>query len=249
MNELVSVIITTYNRLDLLKKALNSVQQQSYQYIEIIVVDSSDNQETQDYISKYQDIIYAYSGINHPNVLRNLGIQCSNGMWIAFLDDDDTWDKDKINKQVQCFKKYDIGLCYTGKNIMNDNKDKMKYSYKQGRFKSHKKSIMWDNFIGITSSIMIKQNIINQIGDFDESLPALQDYDFEIRVCQKFKIKGINQPLVNYTYNHHKQQVSRNQKKFLEACDIIKNKYPNNYLLKFGLWKLKIKRRFKKLYE
>jgi len=249
MNELVSIIITTYNRLDLLQKALKSVQEQSYQNIEIIVVDSSDNEETQNYISQYNNIIYAQSGINHPNVLRNLGIQCSNGTWIAFLDDDDTWSKDKINQQVQCFKNNNIGLCYTGKNIINEKNEQIKYSYKKGRFKSQTNSIMWDNFIGITSSIMVDKNVIEKIGDFDESLSALQDYEFVIRVCQKFDVRGINKPLVNYKYNYNNQQVSQNHTKFLEACKILINKYPDSCLLKFGLWKLKIKRRIKKIYE
>jgi glycosyltransferase involved in cell wall biosynthesis len=248
MNKLVSVIITTYNRLDLLKKTLNSVKKQSYENIEILIIDSSDNQNTQKYISQYNDIIYAHSTINHPNILRNLGIQCSNGELIAFLDDDDTWHEDKINRQVECFNKNNIALCYTGKNIVieTENSNKIKYSFKKGRFNSDKKSIFWDNFIGITSSIMIKKDIINQIGDFDESLPALQDYDFVIRVCQKFNVKGINLPLVNYSYNHNKTQVSKDYIKFLQACNIIKNKYHDSNLLKFGLWKLKIKRWIKK---
>ena len=246
MNKLVSIIITTYNRLELLQKALKSARKQSYQNIEIIIVDSSDNTYTQNYISQYKNIMYAHSGINHPNVLRNLGIQCSNGEWIAFLDDDDTWNEDKINQQVQCFQNNNIGLCFTGKNIMNNKNQKIKYSYKNGRFKSIKKSIMWDNFVGITSSIMIHKSVIKKVGDFDESLLALQDYDFIIRVCQKFDVKGVNKALVNYKYNHDNKQISQSYLNFLDACKILIKKYPNSYLLKFGLWKLKIKRRVKK---
>jgi len=249
MNELVSVIITTYNRLGWLKKAINSVQDQSYPHIEIIVVDSSEAGNTKDYILKNKNIIYAHSDINHPNVLRNIGIQHSNGTWIAFLDDDDTWNKEKIIKQVECFKKNKIELCYTGKNIINENQENIKYSYKTGMWKVAKQSIMWDNFIGATSSIMIKKNIISKIGDFDESFPALQDYEFSIRVCQKYNVKGINEPLVNYSYQHHKKQISVNNENFNKACVLLKNKYPKNYLLKFGLWKLKIKRKVKKIYE
>ena len=91
MKNLVTVIITTYNRLDFLKDALSSVLNQSYKNIEIIIVDSSNNAETQDFITENKHLIYIHSDINHPNVLRNLGIQCANGNYIAFLDDDDTW--------------------------------------------------------------------------------------------------------------------------------------------------------------
>ena len=249
MNELVSVIITTYNRLEWLKEALKSVQKQSYPHIEIIVVDSSETENTKEYILKNNHIIYAQSNINHPNVLRNLGIQYSTGKWIAFLDDDDTWDIEKITKQVECFKKNKIGLCYTGKKIINQNKQNIRYSYKKGLFNASSKSIMWDNFIGATSSIMIKKNIIPKIGNFNESFPALQDYEFSIRVCQNYSVKGINEPLVNYRYQHNKQQVSMNSANFKKACIMLKRQYPKNYLLKFGLWKLKIKRRVKDLYE
>ena len=249
MNKLVSAIITTYNRIEYLKAALSSVQKQNYPNIEIVIVDGSDNEETKNYISKYPDIIYVHSKVNHPNILRNLGIQCSNGKFIAFLDDDDSWEVSKIKKQVECFENEDIGLCYTGKNIIDSNHKKIKYSYKKGKFSSLVRSIMWDNFIGVTSSIMIKKNIIDSIGNFDESLPALQDYDFCIRACKNFKIRGINEALVSYKYSHAKNQVSKNFKNFNIACKILKTKYPNNYMLKFGLYKLKIKRRIKTIYE
>ena len=123
MNDLVSVIITTHNRLEFLKNALSSVLNQSYNNIEVIIVDSSSNAHTQNFIEENENLIYIHSQINHPNVLRNLGVQCSNGNFIAFLDDDDTWEKAKIEKQVLCFNDNDIGLCYTGKNIINQEKD------------------------------------------------------------------------------------------------------------------------------
>ena len=249
MNKLVSVIITTYNRLELLKKALKSVQKQSYDNIEIIVVDGSDNKLTENYISNDGSIIYAKSKKNHPNILRNLGLECSNGDFIAFLDDDDTWEKEKIEKQIQCFQNNDIGLCYTGKNVLDKNDQKINYSYKSGRFSSDFKSILWDNFIGITSSIMIKKNILDVTGFFDEKLPALQDYDFCIRVCQNFQVLGINEALVNYKYLYSQDQVSNKKINFNLSCQMLKNKYSNSYLLRFGLWKLKLKKRIKKIYE
>ena len=247
MSDLVTVIITTYNRLDFLQNALTSVLNQTYQNIEVIVVDSSQNMKTQDFITKNKNLIYIHSQVNHPNVLRNLGLHCANGEYIAFLDDDDTWENCKIEKQLNCFKKYDIGLCYTGKNILKINKTK--YSFKNSIFKSTKKSIFWDNFIGITSSIMVKKEIIEKVGEFDESLPALQDYDFCIRVCQDYKVMGINEALVNYNYNHHDNQLSQDITKLKNAAKIIIKKYPKNYLLKFGIWKIKLKRRLKRFYE
>ena len=141
MNKLVSTIITTCNRFDLFKIALTSVQNQTYQETEIIVVDGSDINVVQNYIKQYPNIIYVNHKSKHPNVLRNIGIECASGELLAFLDDDDMWENDKLALQVQCLENSNIGLCYTGKNILNSNNNKIKYSYHAAKFKSDRKSI------------------------------------------------------------------------------------------------------------
>ena len=252
MNELVSIIITTYNRLELLKRALKSVEQQSYLNIEIIIVDGSNNNHTELFFKDKKKYNYIKNESNHPNVLRNIGIKSSTGNLLSFLDDDDSWEKEKIEKQVQAFEKNDIVLCYTGKNIINQNNDIIKYSYKKPKFNSLLHSIMWDNFIGTTSSIMINKKTMTELGNFDVQLPALQDYDLCIRVCEKFNVIGINEPLVNYYYNYSKKQVSEINQNFNLASKIINAKYinlKNNKLLALGLLKLKLKRKIKKIYE
>ena len=252
MNELVSIIITTYNRLELLKRALKSAEQQSYNHTEIIIVDGSSNNDTELFLKDKKKYNYIKNTNNHPNVLRNVGIEASNGNLISFLDDDDTWKKEKIEKQVRVFEKNEVALCYTGKNIINQKNHKIKYSYKKPKFNSLLNSIMWDNFIGTTSSIMAHKKALNKIGKFDVKLPALQDYDLCIRICEKFNVIGINEPLVNYHYNYSKKQISEINENFNSASKIINAKYSNlknNKLLMFGLWKLKLKRKVKKIYE
>ena len=252
MNNLVSIIITTYNRLALLKRALESVKQQSYANMEIIIVDGSSNNDSKLFCENKEQYKYIRSGSKHPNVLRNIGIEAANGNLLAFLDDDDTWEKDKIDKQVRVFEKNDIALCYTGKNIIGANNRKIKYSYKKPKFNSLLNAIMWDNFIGTTSSIMINKKVVSVIGKFDEQLPALQDYDFCIRICEKFNVLGVNEALINYYYNYSNKQISEINHNFNLASKIINNKYSylkNNKLLKLGLWKLKLKRKVKKIYE
>ena len=252
MNELVSIIIITYNRLELLKRALKSAEQQSYKNTEIIIVDGSSNNHTELFFKNKKKYNYIKNTNNHPNVLRNIGIESSVGNLLSFLDDDDTWEIKKIEKQVRAFEKKDIALCYTGKNIINKNNHKIKYSYKKPKFNSLLNSIMWDNFIGTTSSIMINKKVITEIGNFDIQLPALQDYDLCIRVCEKFNVIGINEPLVNYYYNYSKKQISEITQNFNLASNIINAKYSNlknNKLLTLGLLKLKLKRKVRKIYE
>lgn len=252
MNKLISAIIPTYNRPQLLKRAINSVKNQTYNNIEIIIVDGSNNNEAELLFENDVQCNYIKSVDNHPNILRNIGINNSNGQLIAFLDDDDTWEKTKIIKQLNSFENNSIGLCYTGKNIINKNNEKIKYSYKTPKFNSAILSIMWDNFIGTTSSIMVDKKVFNEINLLDEKLPALQDYDLCIRVCEKFKISGIDEPLINYYYNHSSNQISEKKGNFNLASKIIREKYsylPYNFLLSFGLLQQKIKRRIKNRYE
>ena len=103
MDSLVSVIIPTYNRLELLKRAIESVKNQSYSNIEIIIIDGSTNNETQLFLEHNNQLTYIKNKSNHSNVLRNIGINTSNGELLAFLDDDDTWECTKIEKQVKIF--------------------------------------------------------------------------------------------------------------------------------------------------
>ena len=252
MNKLVSVIITTNNRHRLFKKALESVHKQTYKNIEIIVVDGSAIEKTKNYVKKYSDIIYLNKKHDNANVLRNFGVECAHGNLISFLDDDDNWDSKKIELQVKCFKNYDIGLCYTGKNIFNQKSQKTTYSFYEPKFKSHAKSIMWDNFIGTTSSIMIKKTVLTNINGFDESLPALQDYDLYIRVCQKYRVFGLNKPLITYLLNHSENQISNNKNYFRKAFTLLIEKYKNLNnikILHIALSKIKLKRKIKEFYE
>jgi glycosyltransferase involved in cell wall biosynthesis len=108
MNELVSVIIPSYQRYDLLLKAIDSVYKQTYKPIEIIVVNdcSTDNR----YNELENDDRIKYISLNqrlgYPGKVRNVGIKESKGNWVSFLDDDDTWIENKLEKQMSFSKDY-----------------------------------------------------------------------------------------------------------------------------------------------
>lgn len=108
MKELVTAIITTHNRLELLKRAIESVMTQSYPNIELIIVDDHSTDGTDEYCKQLSISTHNITYINIPreqskggNYARNLGIKNSHGVYIAFLDDDDIWLPEKINLQVQ----------------------------------------------------------------------------------------------------------------------------------------------------
>ena len=106
--KLVSVIIPTFNRQKYLKNAINSVLNQTYENIELIIIDDNSSDNTQSYVEDINDnrLIYIKNSKNlKAPKSRNIGIEKSRGDYIAFLDDDDTWYKTKLEKQIKLYIK------------------------------------------------------------------------------------------------------------------------------------------------
>lgn len=225
---LVSVIIPTHNRCKLLKNAIDSILKQTYNDFEIVVVDDSSDDDTEKYVKLYKDkrIKYVRNIISKGGSgARNVGIKHSKGNYIAFLDDDDEWKFNKLEEQMDVFNSSkDIGLVYTGTNVIYNE---LGLSYKSIPYKDGDLSeeIMLNNYIGTTSTVVIKKNILEKSGYFDEQMPALQDYDLWIRICQLCKIKFIDKPLVNYYNRGDLIQISNDTKKYAIALNKIKHKY------------------------
>lgn len=227
---MISVVIPTHNRSELLKRAVLSVSKQTLGDIEIIVVSdgSTDNTENviKELIASDSRIIFeAYPEAKGANFARNKGIELSKGEYIAFLDDDDEWDKQKLEKQLNVFKaEKDVGLVYTGSNIMYIN-EKITYSNIPKDRGDLSKSILLYNQIGTTSTVVLKTSIVKKVGGFDTSLKALQDYDLWIRICQLTKVGVVSEPCINYYNFTGQKQISQNTEKYEEAINEIEAKY------------------------
>ena len=101
MKPFFSIIIPTYNQANFLKKCLNSVFKQTFKNFEVIIIDNSSTDHTKEILSKYKKKI-VYKKINNKGVIaksRNIGIKNSNGNWVAFLDSDDTWKNNKLERK------------------------------------------------------------------------------------------------------------------------------------------------------
>ena len=175
----ISVVIPTHNRLRFLKRAVESVlQQKEIAGIELIVVDDGTS-EQMDTIRKFveeQGGCYLFTGGEKGGgVARNLGIERANGDLIAFLDDDDAWDAMKLARQLPQFSDTSVGLCYTGISIIGTN-GRHRYSFRKPRYNDHYRSILKGNFIGTTSSLVVRRTVLETTGGFDPVLPQLQDY-------------------------------------------------------------------------
>ncbi|MGK0724383.1 glycosyltransferase family 2 protein [Aerococcus urinaeequi] len=237
----VSVVIPTHKRPDSVCQAIDSVLNQTYNDIEIIVVSDGKDEFTDKALKPYLDKnlirYFTYEDSRGANYARNTGVRASSGKAVAFLDDDDEWDESKIEKQIRVLENDpSVGLVYTGNyNIYTDLN--IKYSYIPSKKGDISTSIFERNYIGSTSSVMVLRDLILKVGGFDEKLPAIQDYDLWIRVCQVTNIGVVPEPLLFYYNELNNNQISSNTKKYKIAEKIILKKY--NYLIE-GDNKLKV---------
>jgi glycosyltransferase involved in cell wall biosynthesis len=198
----VSVIIPTCNRAHLLPSALKSVLQQSLQNIEVIVVDDHSADDTLKVIEEFDDSrlrCVARKERGGGAVARNTGIAAARGKYIAFLDDDDTWISEKLSRQLEVFSGApSVGLVYTGVRHINQQNGltiKTAVPSKRGRLY---RGLLADNFIGTTSSVMVRREALEHCGYFDPELPSCQDWDLYLRISSKYAIDFVSETMVNF---------------------------------------------------
>lgn len=215
-NPLVSVIIPTYKRPIYLKRAIESVINQTYENIEIIVVD--DNNDADEYRIETEKLMYSINDkkvkyIKHSKnrngaAARNTGIKYSSGKYIAFLDDDDEFLTNKILNQVKCMEKLDDewGACYTSYKKINQG-GKIQYGFEKREGNLYLEALMRSLYIGSGSNLFFKRKVIDDIGDFDESFLRNQDLEFLVRVLEKYKMAYVDtcSLLIHYEIRENKR--------------------------------------------
>ncbi len=230
---MVSVVIPTHNRVDLLPRAIESVLNQTYKDIELIVVSDGSTDGTDELMAKYANdsrIKYInYKPAQGGNYARNTGIKAAKGEYIAFLDDDDEWFPNKLEEQLEVIESHDnIGLVYTGTHVIYADEG-VEYPSIPHASGDLSVKILWANCVGSTTTVMVRKSVLDKVGIFDEKLPALQDYDLWIRICQESRVGVVSKELVNYYNYSNSGQVSSNTKKYEEAFRYLNNKYLNLY--------------------
>lgn len=230
---LVSVVIPTFKRSEMLTRAIQSILDQTYQNIEIIVVDDNEpNDEyslaTQEKLKEITDARVRYiQQEKHINgsAARNAGIDTARGDYIAFLDDDDVWHLEKLEKQMKVFESdSSIGLVYTGSKAIYVS-DKVSYAIVPHQRGDLRKTILLGNCIGTTSTVVVKKEVIVEAGKFDIQMPALQDYDLWIRICQLTQIGFVADEEIDYYNYRDGAQVSANTEKYETAFSRLNEKY------------------------
>lgn len=231
-SKLVSVIIPTYNRPLTLSRAIDSVMNQTYSNIEIIVVDDNDPNtigriETEELMRKYKmhiNIKYIKHEHNkNGSAARNTGFKYSMGHYIMFLDDDDEFLVNKVMTQVDCLERRDDswGACYTKyKRLKNGKTDTICAENREGNL--YFEELCRNLFIQAGSNLMIRREAFVSIGGFDESFQRNQDIEFCVRLFKKYKLAYVDQ--IGLLYHRHLSS----EKRFFDM-DKITHHYVNSF--------------------
>lgn len=230
--KLVTAIITTHNRApNIIQRAINSVVHQTYDNIEIIVVDDSTPsfaqiEEVEQTVKAISDkIIYIKHDSNQGAcVARNTGLRHSHGYYVAFLDDDDEWVPEKIEKQLTGFIDDDIAIVYSGIIIVDEIKGRLsrvQYGKKSGMIFDE---LLKNNIIGSTSSPLIKKKYIEETDGFDALMQSSQDLDLWLRLTMKHPVQYIDCPLTRY-HIHSGNRITTDIEKKISGIERINSKY------------------------
>jgi glycosyltransferase involved in cell wall biosynthesis len=232
----VDVIIPTYNRAYLLSVAIKSVLKQTFTNFDLIIVDDASTDETLQVVQRFNDKRIKYIRHNHNkggSAARNTGLDASRSEYIAFLDSDDEWLPNKLQKQMDLFRKSNdqIGLIYTWlAHIYEDGQIK----YSKPRIENAYKKLLVNNFVGSSSSGVIKRDVLSFANGFDESLPARQDMDFWVRIAEHFELNCVPEVLVKIYHRQSGERISCNKDKQLVARDLFYQKHKDR-MLKAGV--------------
>ncbi|MFD0762122.1 glycosyltransferase family 2 protein [Lutibacter aestuarii] len=247
MNQLplVSVIIPTYNREKYLLQALNSVANQTYTNLEIIVVDDgSDINYAEKICEKIKNCKYYYKRNGGLSSARNYGVSKAKGEYIAFLDDDDYWRVDKLQIQVAVLnKKSSIDLVHSAAEVVDEKGLRVGKVIGAAQNKVNKRSgyVFW-NALGVwvvkSPTPLIRKSVFKPDLLFDETIKVGEDIDFYQRLFYRHKVYYINKPLAFYREHAAIGRLSTQQEKYI---GIEKKMYAN--FLKMGVYNVILKKR------
>lgn len=201
---LVSVVIPTYNRASLVQRAIESVRQQTYENLEIIVVDDSSTDETPEVVPTIDDprVEYVRHETNrHGAAARNTGVKYASGEYVAFLDDDDEWYPKKIEKQVKALDESpeEVAMIYCWADVYREGHTNNPVAASEPTVSGEIfEETLTSNPIGATSTLVIDSEALETVGGFDEDLERGQDSDLIRRIAANYRVDYVPERLVRH---------------------------------------------------
>ena len=199
---LISIILNCYNGSQYLKEALNSIQNQSYKNWELIFWDNQSKDKSKEILKSFKNKKFKYFlSKKHTSLYaaRNLAISKAKGKFISFIDSDDTWESDKLKKQIKFFKEKNVAVVYGNSWIRREETNKKKIFIKE----KIKDGYIHDNLItsynvGILTAIIKKRSLGSKKKIFDDKYNIIGDFDLFIKLSKKYKFRAIQSPVATY---------------------------------------------------
>lgn len=235
--EPVSIILPTYNRAHRVGKAIESVLTQTYTDFELLVIDDGSTDETEQVVTRYMDKrvhYYRMAENGGQSKARNCGMQMAQYDYLAFEDSDDLWRPEKLKVQMETMQgaEQDVGMVYhkfrydlgEGRGMVLPD-EKIPLERKSGNIYEQ---LLWDNMVGMPT-MLLKKECVNVVGGLDESLKCLEDYDFALRIAQKYKAIFINEIYLDATYSVSGVSGGDTGQYLIASC-LLLAKYKADYL-------------------
>jgi len=208
MNKTIDVIIPVYNSEKFILDAIRSVENQTLKPNNIFIIDDGSTDKTRGLILDYKNncsipIIYIYKENGGPNTARNKGLLLSIADFVAFLDGDDVWKENKLEKQINLFenpKFSNLGLVYCLYDLIDENGNQTTGTIvpldKNYKGKAFNQVLKANKILSSSSGVLIKREVFSDVGLFDEKLRAAEDWDMWLRISEKYEIDFVDEVLV-----------------------------------------------------
>jgi glycosyltransferase involved in cell wall biosynthesis len=203
---IISVIIPTYNAQRTILATIKSVQQQTYKDIEIIVINDGSSDRTLEVLETVNDRrlkVYSFPNGGLPTA-RNRGITLAKGEYLSFIDADDLWTPDKLEKQLAALQaKPEASVAYSWTAVMLESENYLgKLDFFSGKRVAFTGDVyaklLVNNFVGNGSNILIKREAIDLVGNFDPSFKSCEDWDYYLRLAAKCRFVVVPEHQILY---------------------------------------------------
>lgn len=229
-----SVVITCYNYGHFIAEAIESVLQQTISDVEILIIDDGSTDNSGEIAQRYlvdSRVHYFRQDNGGQAKAKNAGIRHSTGEFIAFLDADDRWTPDKLQKQVALFQDPLVGVAFSRAKYIDKDGEEISYN-STGRWFIPKRGkvtedLFMDNFVPFSSSI-VRKECFDRFGTFDETLKMGIDWDLWLRISTGYHFDFVDEPLLEYRLGHS-GQMSKNMEERQRCSDRIMKGFLENY--------------------
>jgi len=241
----VTAIVTTYDRPEHLRSAVASVREQTYDNVELLVVDDHSPTPAREVLQAVDlDSLAANRIVRHEtnrgaNAARNTGIEAANGEYVAFLDDDDQWLRKKVARQVHAIEADDAGVAYCGVKRLLPDEERIEIPHVvEGDMT---KALLCANVVGSMSVALVETDLAERV-PLDERYPCWADLEWFVTLSRETSFVRIPEPLVVYDCDspgrltEDFEKAERGYKLFVEEFEPLAADYGDQFRRKFRAW-------------